>query len=253
MDINEVTDKQINRHPWELSRTKCVIRDVLPYMKRCKSSGDYINIGSGDMYFDRDLMKHLPSYTLHAVDIGYAETDPERFIFDKEHIHTYSGIEELPDSLKTDCAFMMDSLEYMDDEVAYIEQLASHVREGGYLFFTFPAFKKLFSEHDVIVKLLRRYDKRDFKQIAKEAKGVTLVDMHYFYTPLVIVRFLQKSLHLKIDPEHKVTTGWEYGEKHILTRLVKGILDIDYTINKTLGKIKLDLPGLSIYAVLRKD
>ena len=253
MDINEVTDRQINRHPWELSRTKCVITDVLPYMKECEFSKDYINIGSGDMYFDRGLMKQLVGYTLHAVDIGYEETDPNRFIFDKEHIHTYAGIEDLPESLKTDCAFMMDSLEYMEDEVAYIEQLASHVRTGGYLFFTFPAFKSLFSEHDIIVKLLRRYDKKDFLKIANDAKGVTLVNMHYFYTPLVIIRFLQKSLHLKIDPDHKVTTGWRYSEKHVLTRLVKGILDIDYAINKALGKIRLDIPGLSIYAVLRKD
>ena len=218
MDINEVSDRQIKRHPWELSRTRCVIGDVIPYMQRCMVSKDYINIGSGDMYFDGRLLAKLPGYTAHAVDIGYKETDAKRFIPDKGHTYTYNSLDDVPASVVADCAFLMDSLEYIDDEPAFLARVAGHVRQGGYIFFTLPAFRKLFSQHDVIVRLLRRYDKRDFVDIVSRTQGLSIAGMHYFYTPLLLIRFIQKTFHLEIDPEHKVTTGWRYGDRHIITR-----------------------------------
>ena len=60
MDINETSKKMKSRHPWELSRTKCVLKSMDSYLTDIHRNGEkkrYLNIGAGDMYFDRALMK----------------------------------------------------------------------------------------------------------------------------------------------------------------------------------------------------
>lgn len=242
MDINEVTGKKINRHPWELSRTGCVIRELLPYIGDARS---YINVGSGDLFFDHVLLRQLPALEVHAIDIGYQDLTARG-----KREHLYRALEEVAQPV--DFALMMDSLEYMEDDLAYIQDLSSHVRPDGYLIFTLPAFSFLFSEHDVIVKNLRRYDRKPFHALLRDAGGLTVVQEHFFYASLFLVRLTQKLLKLQIDPEHKVTTGWNYRRRHPITLLVQAVLDLDYTVHRLLAQRGILLPGLSLLVVCRK-
>lgn len=242
MDINEVTGKRINRHPWELSRTGCVIRELLPYVADARR---YINIGAGDRFFDHVLLRQLPTLEVHAVDIGYRELTAGN-----KREHLYRALEDVPQPV--DFALMMDSLEYMEDDLTYVRNLSSRVRPGGYLAFTLPAFSFLFSEHDVIVKNLRRYDRKPFHALLRDAGGLTVVREHYFYTSLFLVRLAQKLLKLQIDPEHKVTTGWNYRRRHPVTLLVQAVLDLDYAIHRLLAQRGILLPGLSLFIICRK-
>lgn len=243
MDINEVTGKKIHRHPWELSRTGSLIRELEQYIGEARS---YINVGAGDLFFDRVLLRRLPRTEVFAVDIGYRDLTDEN-----ERIHRFNRLEDVSD--QADCALMMDSLEYMEDDENYVRQLSECVRPDGYLIFTLPAFSFLFSEHDVIVKNLRRYDRGDFHALLKKVGGLSIVREHYFYTSLFLVRLMQKLLRLRIDPEHKVTTGWPYARKHPVTVLVQAILDLDYMIHRYLGTHNILLPGLSLLVICRKD
>lgn len=249
MDINETSKKMKSRHPWELSRTKCVLQSMDPYMKDIHKTGEtkrYLNIGAGDMYFDRALMRKWKNDALYAVDIGYA--GPEK---KGRRVQKYNYLEEIKEN-DFDYALMMDSLEYMKDEVEYVKKLCSRLKRGGMIFFTVPAFPKLFSEHDVIVKLLRRYDRKSFARIIDEIPEIEMVEEHFFYFSLLCVRCLQKWLHLPIDPKHKVTTGWKFDEKGPVTKLVTGFLDLDYRICAFLNKHGIWLPGLSLFIVCRK-
>lgn len=110
----------------------------------------------------------------------------------------------------------------------------------------------MFSEHDRIVGNLRRYDTKSFDKILKEIPELEKVESYYFYLSLFIVRLLQKVLHLPIDPEHKVTTGWEHSENGLLTKFVAGCLNLDFNIHKYLAKIGIRLPGLSLLVICRK-
>lgn len=76
MDIHEVSGTMKSRHPWELSRTKCILESIQPYladMQKSRKKGQirYLNIGAGDLYFDRALLKKYRTHTAYAVDIGY--------------------------------------------------------------------------------------------------------------------------------------------------------------------------------------
>lgn len=249
MDLNEVTGEVLNRHPWELSRTECVLNALSKYMDRQhkkQTRKRYINIGAGDLYFDRALLAKYKKDEVYAVDIGY-----EDLVSEEKNIHKYHYLEEI-EVQRFDYAIMMDSLEYMEDDVDYVTKVSSRLCKGGYFFFTLPAFPVLFSDHDVNVRNLRRYSRKSFFEVVHRVPGLKIIEDYNFYTSLFIVRFIQKFLHLPIDKKHKVTTGWRFNEKGLITRFVKGCLNLDYAVNRTLSKIGIRLPGLSMLVVCKK-
>lgn len=251
MDINEVTSKKINRHPWELSRTDCVLTEIMPYIKACGEKCEFVNIGAGDMFFDKHILKNLRGHYLHAIDIGYSGEKYKYVKSNSSRIRMYERIEDAKVD-QFDYALMMDSLEYMEDDYKYVKMLTQRVKDGGYLFFTLPAFQFMSSEHDIIVGNLRRYDKKSFSQLVGSIDGLEIVKMHYFYTSLLIVRITQKLFRIEIDPQHKVTTGWIFGRNSLITSVVKGILDIDYKINMFLNGLGLGIPGLSLLVICKR-
>lgn len=249
MDINEVTGEEINRHPWELSRTECVLNALSKYtdkLHKNQTRKRYINIGAGDLYFDRALLAKYKKDEVYAVDIGYKD-----LVSEEKNTHKYNYLEEI-EVQKFNYAIMMDSLEYMEDDVDYVTKVSNRLCKGGYFFFTLPAFPVLFSDHDIIVRNLRRYSRRSFFEVIHKVPGLKIVEDYNFYTSLFLVRFIQKFLHLPIDKEHKVTTGWRFNEKRLITRFVKGCLNLDFAINRALSKIGIRLPGLSMLVVCRK-
>lgn len=250
MDINETGRVLKSRHPWELSRTKCTLGAVSRYLSAIHKDDRgklYINVGAGDLYFDHALLKEYEKDVVYAVDIGYQSGEESNNQKEKK----FRCLEEIEEN-DFDYAIMMDSLEYMEDDVEYVKELGGKVKEGGYLFFTVPAFQKLYSEHDVIVKNLRRYDRKSFGKMIGGISGLKVVEQHYFYFSLLCVRWIQKALHMKIDPEHKVTTGWSFGEKSLVTKLVTGCLNLDFMIGRALSRHKIFLPGLSLLVVCKK-
>lgn len=249
MDLSEVTGEVLNRHPWELSRTKCILDAFSHYLDKMhekRGHRTYINVGAGDLYFDNVLLKKYAEDEVHAVDIGYKDREA-----DDGRIHKYHYLEEI-EGKNFDYAVMMDSLEYMEDDVLYIRNMTEKLKMGGYFFFTLPAFPILFSDHDIHVKNLRRYSSKTFGEVLRQIPELKKVEEYNFYTSLFMVRFLQKMLHLPIDPDQKVTAYWQYGEKSIVTKFLTGCLNLDFKVNKILSRAGIRLPGLSMLVVCRK-
>ena len=144
-----------------------------------------------------------------------------------------------------DYSVMMDSLEYFPDDRAYIEKLVSRVKPGGYMFFSLPAYSKLYSDHDRHVGNLRRYDPEETKALISGIDGLEVVYSRHFYFFLYLVRLFQVKTHAKIDPDRKITTGWKHSEKSLITRVAKGLLDLDYRLGR-------HLPGLSLMMVCKR-
>lgn len=249
MDINETTEEVVNRHPWELSRTGSVLGAFSKYLDKLhknQTGKRYLNVGAGDLYFDKILLAKYEKDEVYAVDLGYKELGAEG-----NNIHKYHYLEEI-EAGKFDYAIMMDSLEYMEDDVAYVTKVSSRLRKGGYFFFTLPAFPILFSEHDVHVKNLRRYSRQSFYEVIRQVPGLKIKEDYNFYTSLFLVRFLQKFLRLPIDKEHKVTAKWGFKETGPVTRFFTGLLNLDFAVNRTLSRIGIRLPGLSMLVVCKK-
>ncbi|MCM1542278.1 MAG: class I SAM-dependent methyltransferase [Blautia sp.] len=249
MDLNETTEEVLYRHPWELSRTQCIIQvlsryiDQLGERSKCAS---YINVGAGDLYFDQALLEKYPQNQVYAVDTAYKDMDSE-----DARIHKHHYLEEV-DVDAVDYAVMMDSLEYMEDDAAYVRSVARKIRKGGFFFLTLPAYPFLFSDHDKNVNNLRRYSRKSFAELLQKVPELEKIEDHRFYTSLFMVRLTQKLLHLPIDPEHKVTAYWQYPRNHFFTFVPAACLTLDFKCNRTLSKAGIRIPGLSMLVVCRR-
>jgi len=102
MDLIEVTENN-NRHPWELSRTKCILKELT----KLDISGNVLDIGCGDSYFDFQLLKQCPNLNIYGVDINLEKE------FDEKNIHAYNSLDHLP-NIKFDFIIMMDVLEHIE-------------------------------------------------------------------------------------------------------------------------------------------
>ena len=242
MDYNEVKIGFRHRHPWELSRTKCMYRAWHSYFTNPSLTEQqpvhYVNIGAGDCYFDRKLTEEY-GFHLTAVDIAYENTPSE----DGNTLL----IRDLNESTQQFAfGLMMDSLEYMEDDIAYLRELTERITANGYIFLTLPAHKRMYSEHDRLVGNIRRYDKKDILRLVEEIDSLKLVQIRKFYMSLYLVRAFQKLFHIKVNP--KVTTGWRHGKKSLMTRFITRVLNLDYRLSGI-----LPFKGLSWMVILKVE
>ncbi|SCX02672.1 hypothetical protein SAMN02910339_00437 [Lachnospiraceae bacterium YSD2013] len=247
MDFNETGRGMVYRHPWELSRTRMLINEWKRYFDELYGKGEkllrYINIGAGDMFFDDALLKEYGNTEVYADDMGYNTQGQNVLVVGNKHLT--NDIDSVDEGVLFDYSIMMDSLEYMPDDKECITKLMSRVKPGGYMFFTLPAYTKLFSDHDRHVGNLRRYDKKQFEKMLSEIDGLEIVLSRHFYFLLFMVRLIQVLTKAKIDPEQKVTTSWKHKETGLFTGVVKSVLNLDYIIGR-------HLPGLSLMIVCKR-
>jgi SAM-dependent methyltransferase len=78
-----------------------------------------------------------------------------------------------------DCAFLLDVIEHLPDDVEAIRQAAQALKSGGYLFVTTPALKQFWSYNDEVASHLRRYNRQDYAHLA-QAADLELCDARYF-------------------------------------------------------------------------
>ena len=119
MDLIEVSGNE-NRHPWELSRTKCILKQL----KKLKIHGNVLDIGCGDSYFDRRLLAEFPNLTVYGVDINLKSEIHDGNFF------ALNSLEHLPE-IKFDFILMMDVLEHIEDDKLYLENVCERYLSGG--------------------------------------------------------------------------------------------------------------------------
>lgn len=239
------------RHPWELSRAACIGSVFSSLLSgRAATPLRIADVGAGDRFFDLYLQRRLGVRGIRAqitaIDANYGpEERPEAGILlarDLGEVVEHS----------TDVIFMMDVLEHVADDAQFLALAFSRLKAGGKIIITVPAFQSLFSVHDVFLKHYRRYDAARLRKIV-EPTGGRIVACHYFYTSLIVARFLQLKLHLLNERTEHGVSGWKHGRRSILTRLVETILNGDFRVNQLLSQLGIHLPGLSLLMVVEKS
>ena len=232
MDLIEVSENQ-NRHPWELSRTACVLSEL----KKLGIHGNVLDIGCGDSYFDRRLLRENPALSVYGVDINL-KTE----LHDGK-LHALNSLEHLP-SMKFDFILMMDVLEHIEDDFSYLDKIRrEYLNGGGYIFITVPAFQSLYSLHDKELKHFRRYNHAELKSLVEKC-GLKEISWSYFYFSLIFARLLTKN-------KTENLSGWQKSAESLATKLFVRVLNADFAFCRLLSKIALHLPGLSLLAVCK--
>ena len=232
MDLIEQKEN-INRHPWELSRTDSLIKEIKKYHK----GGTILDIGCGDSYFDYQLLKTDIDITkLYGIDI---------YLKKKIDINRYYAVNDyskLKDK-KFNTIIMFDVLEHVPDDYEFLNNTVSkYLKNNGRVIMTIPAHQFLFSKHDEFLKHYRRYNKKMIRKLCKKT-NYKIVNYHYFYFSLFIFRLLFRNKGNEVN-------NWKHKENEFITRFIRSILNIDYNICKFMNKFS---NGLSLFVVLKKD
>jgi hypothetical protein len=239
MDLTETTGNE-NRHPWELSRARCVLNIIRKY--RIDSAAD---IGAGDGFFTRRL-KPFVNGELYAIDNGYGE-QPET----TNGIRRLNDISRLP-KLNGKCGLiLMDVLEHIEDDGAFLKNALAAIPDGGLAFITVPAFQFLFSAHDAFLKHYRRYDRKRLLALIA-GQNLRVMECRYFYASLFFARLAGLPFQKKGNLKNTGIGTWRFGLKHPATTLIRAALNIDFHICGFFAKLGIYLPGLSLLAVCEK-
>jgi len=234
MDLIEYKNTNINRHPWELSRVECLIKEV----KKYHNGKNILDIGCGDSYFDYRLMEEITDINkFYGIDI-YAKDE----IKDGKYIiiNDYKKLK----NKKFDTILMFDVLEHIKDDADFLKNtVIPLLNDDGKIIMTVPAYQSLFSKHDEELKHYRRYNIKMIRN-ASNKSGLKIINYHYFYASLVFVRIITKLL----NKDNKVNE-WNKDDRNIMTRFMRGVLNLDYSICKKMNKLSF---GLSLFIVLEK-
>jgi 2-polyprenyl-3-methyl-5-hydroxy-6-metoxy-1,4-benzoquinol methylase len=241
MDLIEAAHFHAHRHPWELARADAVA-GLVGDVRGLRGIAD---VGAGDMFFAERIAAASDGDVL-AIDPGY-EDDGCR-----GRVRALRDVASVADD-SLELVFLLDVLEHIEGDAAFLATVARKVRAGGRIVATVPAFQRLFSEHDLMLRHHRRYSLRRLCALGDGAR-LERVEALYFYSALFLARVAQMALKAVagVVTGKKTVTAWPFPEAHPLTRLVRAALNLDFRLNRRLARLALSRFGLSACVVWRK-
>ena len=133
-----------------------------------------LDVGAGSGFFSRHLLAETAAQSALCVDTGYPD----------ERDDSVAGKPVLyrRDIGQTDCdlVLMMDVLEHVDDDRGLLRHYAAKVPPGAHFLVTVPAFRFLWSGHDVFLEHNRRYRLREIEAAMRDA-GLQVAHSSYYF------------------------------------------------------------------------
>jgi 2-polyprenyl-3-methyl-5-hydroxy-6-metoxy-1,4-benzoquinol methylase len=138
---------------------------------------------------------------------------------------------------------MLDVLEHMADPVGALRHALALLEPEGRLLVTVPAFRLLWTNHDVLNHHFTRYTASSFRRMARQA-GLEIENAKYFFHWLfpvkLVARFAQRLLRVEPKPPNVSTPG--------INRLLYRLSRFEY---KALTPLRVPF-GSSLMVVARK-
>lgn len=142
----------------------------------------------------------------------------------------------------------LDVIEHLPDDHDALRWIGAHLRPGGILVLTVPAYPWLFSDHDRILGHFRRYTRP--RLLAALPAGMTVLTAAYFTHfafPLAVAARAAWSLRrrLRDSPPSKQSSP----QGNLATRVLGGMMDLELALIRRGYRPPF---GLSIYAVAKR-
>lgn len=163
-------------------------------IKSFNKSEILFDVGAGSGYFASIFVKNKKTIKAYCIDPFYSK-DQLGNINDLNFV-TAPPIE------KADVLLFIDVLEHVEDDSALLKSYISSSSADALFVISVPAFKSLWSNHDVFLEHFRRYRKKDLRNLIKRA-GLVEVESSYIFGsifPLVwLIRKLKRSKTIQSD------------------------------------------------------
>ncbi|MBI2346424.1 MAG: methyltransferase domain-containing protein [Deltaproteobacteria bacterium] len=138
-----------------------------------------LDVGAGSGYFAKYLLKHTDAAAAICVDPAYAGDRDEAFAGKSVQFRLSAPVEP-----QADCLLFMDVLEHVDDDIQLLREYVARAPAGARVLITVPAFRWLWSGHDIFLGHRRRYTLSGLSQ-AVRAAGLVIEQGSYFFAGIL--------------------------------------------------------------------
>lgn len=152
-----------------------------------KGARRVLDVGAGSAFFSRHLVECGMADEVCCVDISYPEDRSEVFLGRQMQFTRSVG------ALYFDVALFMDVLEHVDDDVALLREYVKKAPSGARFVVSVPAFRSLWSPHDVFLGHKRRYRLSEIEGVCRSA-GLTVRSGCYYFGSVFPVAALRRLL-----------------------------------------------------------
>jgi SAM-dependent methyltransferase len=172
-------------HWYYNSKARAVDRFLLGW-----SYNSILDVGAGSGFFTRHLLKHTSAQKGVCVDINYkVETEEDYANKILRFVRSISGSD-------ADLILFMDVLEHVDDDVELLSHYAKMAHRNTIFLLTVPAFRFLWSMHDIFLEHRRRYTHKQLQNLANKA-GLRVLNSSYYFGfifPIVVIQRLSERV-----------------------------------------------------------
>ena len=137
----------------------------------------------------RDMLEHDLGIPIDGCDLNRAALEMAKP--GRGKLFIYNILDQEPSLLNGyDAVFLLDVLEHIDDDLAFLRAALRHLRSGGLVVVNVPASMRFFSDYDRAVGHLRRYTAASLTTLLRQsgAEGETIERWGLSMVPLLLAR-----------------------------------------------------------------
>lgn len=169
-------------------------------------------------------------------------------------IQGYAPADVKSEMLKADAVLLMDVLEHIEHDKAFVEDLLKSMKPGAFLFLMAPADPSLWSPHDAGFEHFRRYTLESFRALWKDAPAKERLASYCNRRLYPLVKLMRTLAKLRGKSLGQGSTDLSMPMKPVNVFLHELFADEDAVLLKTLrGKRKRGYrKGVSVFGVLER-
>jgi SAM-dependent methyltransferase len=224
-------------HWWWRAREDLILA-TLEEVTAGRPAGPILDVGCGDGLFFEKLQRFGPVEGVEMDPTGVASDGPW---IDRIHVRPFD--ETFQPGKRYALVLMLDVLEHFADPVRALRRAVELLDDRGAILITVPAFRALWTSHDVLNRHYTRYTRASLNAVAAQS-GARLEWSRYVFrwmSPLKLAASLKERI-LPVAPEPpRIPPAW----------LNRALYRLSRVEDRLIGRAPIPF-GSSLFAVARK-
>jgi SAM-dependent methyltransferase len=192
------------KHWWWRARTEFILK-TLRRLKPPNGWKEILDVGCGDGLFFPRLREFGE---VEGIEPSTALVNPSNP--DSRFIYLCTFDSNFRPGKRYSLILMLDVLEHLENPLEALRHARNLLQADGMLVMTVPAFKAIWTNHDVINHHFTRYTKSRLRRLSSEA-GLRIFEdrylYHWTYPVKLVLRFVERTFRLKPKPA-RVPAEW---------------------------------------------
>ena len=226
------------KHWWWRAREDFIMSN-LERLRKPDPGGAILDVGCGDGLFFERLSRLGPVEGVEMDPTGV--TPGGRWV---RQIHLQPFGESFEPGRRYDLVLLLDVLEHFEEPLPCLRRALELLEPGGAVVVTVPAFRALWTSHDLLNRHFTRYTRRSLRELARRA-GARVETFRYFFqwtSPVKLAVRLKETIRPSAPRTPRVPPAWLNRILYAMSRLEQ----------KTLSRWPIPF-GSSLLGVLRQE